>query len=47
MQDPYHEPSCRLDIEALGKMQELQVAAGFQKSGANLSQYVDLSYLPK
>jgi ABC-type nitrate/sulfonate/bicarbonate transport system substrate-binding protein len=47
MQDPYHEPSCRLDIEALGKMQELQVAAAFQKSGANLSQYVDLSYLPK
>jgi ABC-type nitrate/sulfonate/bicarbonate transport system substrate-binding protein len=47
MQDPYHEPSCRLDVEALAKMQELQVAAGFQKSRANLSQYVDLSYLPK
>jgi ABC-type nitrate/sulfonate/bicarbonate transport system substrate-binding protein len=47
MQDPYHEPSCRLDIEALSKMQNLQVAAGFQKSRADLSQYVDLSYLPK
>ena len=47
MQDPYHEPSCRLDVEALAKMQELQVAAGFQKNRANLSQYVDLSYLPK
>ena len=47
MQDPYHESSCRLDVEALAKMQELQVTAGFQKSRANLSQYVDLSYLPK
>jgi ABC-type nitrate/sulfonate/bicarbonate transport system substrate-binding protein len=47
MQDPYHEPSCRLDVEALARMQELQVSAGFQKSRANLSEYVDLSYLPK
>ena len=47
MQDPYHEPSCRLDVEALAKMQALQVKAGFQKTSANLSQYVDLSYLPK
>lgn len=47
MKDPYHEPSCRLDVAALARMQELQVSAGFQKIRANLSQYVDLSYLAK
>jgi hypothetical protein len=30
----------------LKKMQDLQVKAGFQQAQADLSQYVDLSYLP-
>ena len=47
MEDPYHEPTLRLDVEGLAKMQELQVAAGFQKHRADLSKYIDLSYLPK
>jgi len=47
MEDPYHEPTARLDVEGLHKMQDLQVSAGFQKQRADLSQYVDLSYLPK
>jgi ABC-type nitrate/sulfonate/bicarbonate transport system substrate-binding protein len=47
MQNPYHEPSCRLDVDDLARMQEPQVGADFQKSRANLSQYVDLSYLPE
>jgi ABC-type nitrate/sulfonate/bicarbonate transport system substrate-binding protein len=47
VRDPYHEPSCRLDVEVLAMTQKLQVTAGFQKGRANLSQYVDLSYLSK
>jgi ABC-type nitrate/sulfonate/bicarbonate transport system substrate-binding protein len=47
MEDPYHEPTARLDVDGLAKMQDLQVAAGFQKQRADLSQYVDQSYLPK
>lgn len=47
MEDPYHEPTARLDVDGLQKMQELQVAAGFQKHSADLSRYVDMSYLPK
>jgi ABC-type nitrate/sulfonate/bicarbonate transport system substrate-binding protein len=47
MEDPYHEPTLRIDTDGLKKMQDLQVKAGFQKQSADLSQYIDLSYLPK
>jgi ABC-type nitrate/sulfonate/bicarbonate transport system substrate-binding protein len=47
MSDYYRDPGARLDTEALARMQELQIAAGFQKKRADLSKYVDLSYLPK
>ena len=46
MEDPYHDPTLRIDVEGLKKMQDLQVKAGFQQARADLSQYVDLSYLP-
>jgi ABC-type nitrate/sulfonate/bicarbonate transport system substrate-binding protein len=46
MEDPYHQPDLQIDIDGLKKMQDLQIKAGFQKERADLSQYVDLSYLP-
>ena len=46
MQDYYHEPSLRIDVEALEKMQEFQMKAGFQKKRVDVKSLVDLSYLP-
>lgn len=47
MKDYYREPSLRVDVDALEKMQEFQVKAGFQKKKADVRSLVDLSYLPK
>ena len=47
MPDYFRDRGARVDIEALKRMQEMQVSAGFQKGRADLSNYVDLSYLPK
>lgn len=47
MQDYYRDPTLRVDIDALKKMQDVQVSAGFQKKKADIATLVDLSYLPK
>jgi ABC-type nitrate/sulfonate/bicarbonate transport system substrate-binding protein len=47
MKEYYRDPDARVDGEALEKMQQIQMKAGFQKNRADLSKYIDLSYLPK
>lgn len=47
MEDYYRDPHLRVDVDALKKMQDAQVAAGFQKKKANITTLVDLTYLPK
>jgi ABC-type nitrate/sulfonate/bicarbonate transport system substrate-binding protein len=47
MKDYYRDPTLRVDVAALKKMQDAQVAAGFQKKKADIATLVDLSYLPK
>ncbi len=46
MNDYYHEPTMRIDVEALEKMQEFQIRAGFQKKQVDVKSLVDLGYLP-
>jgi ABC-type nitrate/sulfonate/bicarbonate transport system substrate-binding protein len=47
MQDYYRDPTLRPDIDALEKMQQFQIKAGFQKKQVDVRSIVDLSYLPK
>ncbi|MGB6538505.1 MAG: ABC transporter substrate-binding protein [Xanthobacteraceae bacterium] len=47
MEDYYRDPTLRVDVNALIKMQDAQVKAGFQKKKANIATLVDMSYLPK
>ncbi len=47
MQDYDRDPRLRVDVEALKKMQDAQVAAGFQKKKADIATLVDMSYLPQ
>jgi ABC-type nitrate/sulfonate/bicarbonate transport system substrate-binding protein len=47
MVDYDRDPTVRVDVEALERMQDLQVSAGFQKKKADVSSIVDLSYAPK
>jgi ABC-type nitrate/sulfonate/bicarbonate transport system substrate-binding protein len=47
MSDYYRDPTLRVDIEALEKMQAFQIKAGFQKKSADVRSLVDLGYLPK
>ena len=47
MNDYYRDPTLRVDVEALEKMQAVQIAAGFQKKKADVRSLVDLGYLPK
>ena len=46
MTDYYHEPTMRIDVDALEKMQEFQIKAGFQKKQVDVKPLVDLGYLP-
>jgi ABC-type nitrate/sulfonate/bicarbonate transport system substrate-binding protein len=46
MYDYYRDPTLRPDIEALKKIQEYQIKAGFQKKAADIDALVDASYLP-
>jgi ABC-type nitrate/sulfonate/bicarbonate transport system substrate-binding protein len=46
MYDYYRDPTLRPDIEALKKIQEFQIKAGFQKKAADIDALVDASYLP-
>ncbi len=47
MDDYYRDPTLRPDVEALVKMQEFQIKAGFQHKGADVRALVDTSYLPQ
>jgi ABC-type nitrate/sulfonate/bicarbonate transport system substrate-binding protein len=47
MHDYYRDPTLRVDAEALERMQEFQIKAGFQKKSANVRSLVDLGYLPQ
>jgi ABC-type nitrate/sulfonate/bicarbonate transport system substrate-binding protein len=47
MNDYYRDPSLRVDVEALEKMQAFQLKAGFQKKPADVRALVDLGYLPR
>lgn len=47
MKDYYRDPSMGVSVESLKKMQDMQIAAGFQKKKADVESIVDLSYLPK
>jgi ABC-type nitrate/sulfonate/bicarbonate transport system substrate-binding protein len=46
MKDYYRDPTLRVDADALERMQEFQVKAGFQRKNADMRSLVDLSYLP-
>jgi ABC-type nitrate/sulfonate/bicarbonate transport system substrate-binding protein len=46
MKDYYRDPTLRPDIDALVRMQEFQVKAGFQKKSIDIPSMVDASYLP-
>jgi ABC-type nitrate/sulfonate/bicarbonate transport system substrate-binding protein len=46
MKDYYRDPTLRPDLDALMKMQEFQVKAGFQKNSIDMRSLVDPSYLP-
>ena len=45
MKDYYRDPTLRPDADALVKMQEFQVKAGFQKKSVDIRSLVDPSYL--
>jgi hypothetical protein len=46
MKDYYRDPTLRPDLDALIKMQEFQVKAGFQKNSIDVRTLVDATYLP-
>ena len=46
MRDYYRDPTLQPDADALAKMQEFQVKAGFQKNSVDIRSLVDTSYLP-
>jgi ABC-type nitrate/sulfonate/bicarbonate transport system substrate-binding protein len=47
MEDYDRDPTMRVDIDALKKMQDMQVSAGFQKKTSDVTSLVDLNYLLK
>jgi ABC-type nitrate/sulfonate/bicarbonate transport system substrate-binding protein len=47
MLDYDRDPKLRVDVDALERMQDAQVAAGFQKKRADIATLVDMSYLPQ
>jgi len=47
MKDYYRDPTLHVDVEALAKMQEFQIKAGFQKKKVDVRSLVDPGYLPK
>jgi ABC-type nitrate/sulfonate/bicarbonate transport system substrate-binding protein len=47
MIDYYRDPTLRPDADALVKMQEFQVKAGFQQKTVDIRSLVDASYLPR
>jgi ABC-type nitrate/sulfonate/bicarbonate transport system substrate-binding protein len=47
MRDYYRDPTLRVDVEALERMQAFQIKAGFQNKRADVRALVDLGYLPQ
>jgi ABC-type nitrate/sulfonate/bicarbonate transport system substrate-binding protein len=47
LKDYDRDPTMRVDISALQRMQDVQVSAGFQKKKADIASLVDLNYLPQ
>jgi ABC-type nitrate/sulfonate/bicarbonate transport system substrate-binding protein len=47
MKDYYRDPNLRVDADALEKMQEFQIKAGFQKKKVDARSLVDPGYLPR
>ena len=47
MQDYYRDPTLRVDVAALERMQAFQIKAGFQNKRADVRSLVDLGYLPQ
>ena len=47
MTDYYRDPTLHVDVDALAKMQEFQITAGFQKKKIDVRTLVDPEYLPK
>src|SRR6516164_8396585 len=47
MNDYYRDPTLRPDADALVRMQEFQVKAGFQRNSVDIRSLLDLSYLPR
>lgn len=47
MNDYYRDPNARVDVEALDKMQEMQLDIGWQENRVDLNALVDMSYLPE
>lgn len=46
MNDYYRDPTMRVDVTTLDRMQKYQVDAGFQKNSTDVKHLVDMSYLP-
>ena len=46
MKDYYREPTLRVDVDSLIKMQEFQLEAKFQQKRVDIKSRVDLSFLP-
>jgi ABC-type nitrate/sulfonate/bicarbonate transport system substrate-binding protein len=47
MNDYYRAPNLQVDLDALVKMQEFQIKAGFQKKKVDVQSLVDPGYLPE
>jgi ABC-type nitrate/sulfonate/bicarbonate transport system substrate-binding protein len=47
MDDYYRVRDGRIDVDALKRVQDMQVQAGFQRKKANIDALVDMRYLPK
>ena len=43
MQDYYRDPDLRVSVDALNRMQELQIKAGFQRTPVDFACRTDLS----
>jgi len=47
MNDYYRDPTMRVDVGTLDRMQTFQIKVGFQQKAADMKELVDMSYLPQ
>jgi len=47
MNDYYRDPTMRVDLATLDRMQTFQIKVGFQQKAADMKELVDTSYLPQ